>query len=144
MTFFCAALFAITLPEAPGKATTEKLCGACHGVNTFVNRRETKEAWTELVEDMLRRGLEGDDAELSEITNYLATNLSKDAPSPRVNVNRTNARDLATGLGITETKARLIVKFRETNGLFKSIEDLLKVPGIGMRAVESKRTLIDF
>lgn len=144
MNFFCAALFAITLPEAPGKATTEKLCSACHGVNTFVNRRETKEAWAELVEDMLRRGMTGDDDEVSEITNYLATKLSKDTPSPRVNVNKTNARDLATGLGITETKARLIVKHRETNGNFKSIDDLLKVPGISMSAVESKRTRIDF
>ena len=144
MIFFCAALFAITLPDAPGKATTEKLCSACHGVNTFVNRRETKEAWTELVEDMLRRGLEGDDAEISEITNYLATNLSKDAPAPRVNVNQANARDPSTGLGIIETKARLIVKHREANGNFKSIDDLLKVPGINMRAIESKRAQIDF
>ena len=144
MIFFCAALFAITLPDAPGKATTEKLCSACHGVNTFVNRRETKEAWTELVEDMLRRGLEGDDSEISEITNYLATNLSKDAPAPRVNVNQANARDLSTGLGIIETKARLIVKHREANGNFKSIDDLLKVPGINMRAIESKRAQIDF
>ena len=144
MIFFCAALFAITLPDAPGKATTEKLCSACHGVNTFVNRRETKEAWTELVEDMLRRGLEGDDAEISEITKYLATNLSKDAPAPRVKVNQGNARDLSTGLGIIETKARLIVKHREANGNFKSIDDLLKVPGINMRAIESKRAQIDF
>ncbi len=144
MNFFCAALFAITLPEAPGKATTEKLCSACHGVNTFVNRRETKEVWAELVEEMLRRGMEGDDDEVREITGYLATKLSKDTPSPRVNVNQTNARDLATGLGITETKARLIIKHRETNGNFKSIDDLLKVPGVNMRAVESKRAQIDF
>lgn len=144
MNFFCAALFAISLPEAPGKATTEKLCSACHGTNTFVNRRESREAWTELVEDMLRRGMQGDDEEVREITNYLATKLSKETPSPRVNVNQSNARDLATGIGITETKARIIIKHRETNGNFKSIDDLLKVPGINMSAVESKRDRIDF
>ncbi len=144
MNFFCAALFAITLPEAPGKATTVKLCSGCHGINTFVNRRETKEAWAELVEDMLRRGMQGDGDEVLEINNYLATKLSKDTPSPRVNVNQTNVRELAIGLGITETKARLIVKHRDKTGNFKLIDDLLKVPGISMSAIESKRAQIDF
>ena len=93
---------------------------------------------------MLRRGMQGDDEEIREITNYLATKLSRETPSPRVNVNQTNARDLATGLGITETKARLIVRHREANGNFKTIDDLLKVPGISMGAIESKRAQIDF
>ena len=43
-----------------------------------------------------------------------------------------------------ENKARLIVKYREDNGNFKTIDDLLKVPGVNMRAVESKRAQIDF
>ena len=152
MKFFTAVFFIslagaadkLSLPDAPGKQITEKRCGSCHGVNIFVNRRESQEGWNALIEDMLRRGMKGEDDEVGEISTYLSKHLSRATPAPRVNVNRTTARDLAVGLGISEKKARAIVKYREANGNFKSIEDLLKVPGIEAPPIEAKRSEIDF
>lgn len=132
------------LPDGPGKQNTEKLCSACHGVNIFVNRRESRDGWNSLVEDMIRRGMQGEDEVVSEVSNYLAKHLSKDTPAPRVNVNQTTARELAVGLGIAEPKARAIVKYREANGNFKNFEDLLKVPGIEAPPIEAKRNEIDY
>ena len=152
MKFFSALFFVSlsaaadkpSLPDGPGKKTTEKLCSACHGLNIFVNRRESREGWNNLIEDMLRRGMEGEDEQVGEIVTYLSAQLSKTTPAPRVNVNQATARELSSGLGIAETKARAIVKYREANGSFKNMEDLLKLPGIEAPAIEAKRKEIDY
>lgn len=132
------------LPDGPGKQTTEKLCSACHGVNIFVNRRESRDGWNSLVEEMIRHGMQGEDEEVGEVSTYLAKHLSRSTPAPRVNVNQSTARELAVGLGIAESKTRVIVKYREANGNFKKIEDLLKVPGIEAQPIEAKRNEIDY
>jgi competence protein ComEA len=38
--------------------------------------------------------------------------------------------------GVSPAKAKAIIKYREKNGLFCSIEDLSKVPGIGEKTLE--------
>jgi len=45
------------LPEAPGKRTLVELCGYCHGVKTvFSQGGRSREAWAEVIQDMLGRG----------------------------------------------------------------------------------------
>ena len=49
-----------------------------------------------------------------------------------VNINKANAATLAAYLkGIGPNKAEAIVKFRKSNGSFKSAADIKKVPGVG-------------
>ncbi len=48
----------------------------------------------------------------------------------RVDINRAGVAELMTLNGIGEKKAMSIVEFRTKNGLFASIEDIMKVPGI--------------
>lgn len=49
-----------------------------------------------------------------------------------VNINKANAATLAAYLkGIGPNKAEAIVKFRKSNGSFKSASDITKVPGVG-------------
>ena len=50
--------------------------------------------------------------------------------SAKININTATIEQLMTLAGIGESKARSIVEYREKNGLFKSVEDLLKVSGI--------------
>ncbi|HNL91858.1 MAG TPA: helix-hairpin-helix domain-containing protein, partial [Pseudomonadales bacterium] len=40
-------------------------------------------------------------------------------------------------------KAQAIVSFREQNGAFKSVDDLVNVPGIGPATLEKNRSIID-
>jgi competence protein ComEA len=57
-----------------------------------------------------------------------------------VNVNTADAGTLARELdGIGPAKAQAIVDYRQKNGVFKTPEDLLKVPGIGERVLEQNR-----
>ncbi len=57
-----------------------------------------------------------------------------------VDINSASAEVLAAELhGIGEKKATEIVKYREENGAFKSVEELTKVKGIGDTILEKNR-----
>ena len=56
-----------------------------------------------------------------------------ESPSPaeiRVNINRADIDELKTLTGIGDSKAAAIVAYRQANGDFASIEDIMLVPGI--------------
>ncbi|MGJ5815324.1 ComEA family DNA-binding protein [Paludibaculum fermentans] len=132
------------LPDGAGRATTEKLCGSCHGTNIFLNRRESREGWSGIVEDMIQRGAKGDDDQWGEVVDYLTQHLSKSTPVARINVNTADEKDLSAGLGIPDAQGAAIVKYRTENGKFKTVEDLLKVPGLKVAAVQARKSSIDF
>lgn len=48
----------------------------------------------------------------------------------KVNINTASEEELTTLTGIGNTRAKSIVEYRETNGGFQTIEDLMKVDGI--------------
>ena len=57
-----------------------------------------------------------------------------------VNVNKADAETIARELqGVGPSKARAIVEYRETNGPFESVNDLLKVQRIGPKVLEDNR-----
>ena len=57
-----------------------------------------------------------------------------------VNVNKADTEMLISAMtGIGEAKARAIIEYREKNGPFKSIDDLVFVKGIGSKTVEKNR-----
>lgn len=53
-----------------------------------------------------------------------------------VNINNATIEELTTLSGIGESKAKLIIEYREQNGLFKSVEELSNVKGIGESLIE--------
>jgi competence protein ComEA len=56
-----------------------------------------------------------------------ASGISADG---KVNINRATAEELMTLPGIGESKAKDIISYRETNGSFAKIEDIMNIPGI--------------
>ena len=50
--------------------------------------------------------------------------------SGKVNINHAGLEELQTLTGIGEAKARNIINYREQNGSFQSLEDLMRVEGI--------------
>ncbi|RVU70653.1 MULTISPECIES: helix-hairpin-helix domain-containing protein [Lactobacillus] len=60
-----------------------------------------------------------------------AANSSSGTTGEKVNLNTASAADLQKLNGIGEKKAEQIVAYREQNGQFKKIEDLMQVSGIG-------------
>src|SRR5690606_14029956 len=60
-----------------------------------------------------------------------------------VNINTADAQTIASSLtGIGQAKAEAIVEYREANGPFRSVEDLLQVKGIGEKTLEANRERI--
>ena len=62
----------------------------------------------------------------------------------KLNINTANANQIAKILkGIGKVKSRAIVDFRNKNGVFKNIDDLILVKGISKKLVERNRQLIE-
>jgi len=88
--------------------------------------------WQE--EDTLQTLLSGagveHDADLSYIEIYVPQ-AGETASLQKIDINRAELWLLEALPGIGETRAQAIVDYRNENGAFKRIEDLLKVSGIG-------------
>lgn len=132
----------VKLPDGPGKETTQRVCGACHGAEIVVGRQLTRDGWSQIVVNMIQRGAQGSDDEFADIVDYLTNTVSVDAA--KVNVNKATAKQLVAGLEISDKDADAIVHFREANGNFKSIDDLKKVPSIDADKIEAKKSKLTF
>ncbi len=56
-----------------------------------------------------------------------------------VDINNASEKELAKLKGVGEAKAKEIISYRDTNGCFKSIDELSKVKGIGTKTIEKNR-----
>jgi competence protein ComEA len=134
----------LKLPDGPGKDTTEKVCGACHGAELVIGRQETREGWGAIVNEMIQRGATGTDEEFYQIVEYLSANFSKTSPIVKINVNKATADDLQKALRISGKEAAAIVQQRTDKGDFKSVEDLEKVPGVDTAKIEASKNRLAF
>ena len=135
---------ALALPAGPGKVTTEKVCGACHGAELMIGRQESRETWGAIVDDMMQRGAQGTQDEFYEVVEYLSANFSKTSPVTKINVNQLTAKDLEKVLRLPEVQAIAIVKYRDEKGSFKSVDELAKVPGVDAAKIASSKNRLAF
>lgn len=70
-----------------------------------------------------------------EQTTAVTAQGDKDTPA-KVNINQAKVEQLITVPGIGPAKAAIIISYREENGLFGRLEDLLEVSGIGEKTLE--------
>ena len=63
-------------------------------------------------------------------------------PTARININTAGVDELVQLKGIGPSYAAKIVQYRETNGPFKTPEELMNVPGIGPRTLELNKDRI--
>jgi len=135
------ALFAPAqaLPEGPGKQLVEVICSSCHSTERIEDKRWTRPQWQDKVLEMLQEEPDVTQAEREQIVDYLA----KSFPA-RVNVNTAAAKDIETGLELSAENAAAIVRYRERNGGFKTIDDLKKVPGVDAAKIEAKKDRLEF
>ena len=60
-----------------------------------------------------------------------------------VNVNTASAEEIAANLsGVGLNKARQIVAYREANGAFLHVDELVNVKGIGLKTIDRNRGMI--
>jgi competence protein ComEA len=60
----------------------------------------------------------------------------------KIDLNKASAEELMQVKGIGKTYAQRIVEYRENNGQFTQIEDIMKVRGIGEKLFESVKDII--
>ena len=58
------------------------------------------------------------------------SSLSDTSDSKLININTATKEELMSLSGVGESKASLIIKYRETNGAFSSIEEIMNITGI--------------
>lgn len=63
--------------------------------------------------------------------------------SGKININSADIEMLKTLPGIGDMKAEAIVRYREANGPFSSVDDLKAVNGIGTATLEAVRDLVE-
>ena len=132
---------AARLPEGPGKAVVVKLCLLCHDSGNFRKVRYTSDEWSDSVADMVERGAKGTPEELEAVVAYLAKNFGKGAG---VRINTAPFAEIKTVLGFAVAEVRALLDYREKNGDFKNLDDLLKVPGIDAAKARAQSARITF
>ncbi|WLG58605.1 helix-hairpin-helix domain-containing protein [Pseudomonas extremorientalis] len=74
----------------------------------------------------------------------ITTQMTKVEQSSKVNLNSADAETLRRDLfGIGAAKAKAIIAYRETNGPFTAIDELLEVKGIGKALLEKNRDRLE-
>ncbi|MGX4669655.1 helix-hairpin-helix domain-containing protein [Cerasibacillus sp. JNUCC 74] len=59
------------------------------------------------------------------------------ATTEKININQATTEEIEELNGIGPSKAAAIIQYREENGMFKQMEDLLNVSGIGEKTLEA-------
>ena len=129
-------------PDGPGKATFLKVCSTCHSPTNVLASGQDRAGWEATITKMAGFGAQGTDDEFTEILDYLTKNFP---PTPAtVNVNKATVAQLESGVGLTAVEADAVVKYREKNGDFKTIDDLKKVPDVDAKKLDAKKDHLAF
>jgi competence protein ComEA len=132
-----------SLPEGSGKELVEVICSSCHSTERIAAQHKTKPEWQDKVLEMLQEETDVTQAEKDQIIDYLAKSFPAKIQE-KINVNLAAAKDLETALELPAESAAAIVRYREQNGAFKTIDDLKKVPGVDAAKIEAKKDNLQF
>ncbi len=123
-----------SLPPGDGRAEVIKYCADCHDLETATAKRRSLTVWEEVLDTMVVNGLSVPDADYTKVSGYLARAFGK------VNVNTDDSKNLEAVLELTPEVAGALIKGRP----YKTIENLAAVPGIDVKALETRKERIAF
>ena len=76
------------------------------------------------------------------VNNSAVSTISQESLSEKVNINTADKERLTSLKGIGESKAEAIISYREANGPFGDITELMNVDGIGQKTFENIKDMI--
>lgn len=131
------------LPPGAGKETLIRICSKCHSPDNVMANGQDQQGWENTISKMATFGAVGTDDEFSAILDYLVKNFPPSA-GVKVKINEATAVQLEHGLGLSAAEADAILSYRKKNGNFRSMDDLNKVPGVNIKALDAKQARIIF
>lgn len=98
LALLASAIFAQSpaLPDAPGRDTVQRVCGACHPASVVLGKGRTREEWSQVIANMIGRGAKGTSGDFAAVTDYLAKNLS---PTQASDTSRTPRKRVGFSMG---------------------------------------------
>ena len=126
------------LPDRPGKAELVKVCSECHEAEIVFAHAQTAGEWSDTLGSMVQAGAQATDAEWQIIERYLHSQIAM------IRINAAAAREIQSTFDVAEPVAQTVVKYREANGNFKSMDDLKKVPGLEAATVDDRKDRLIF
>ncbi len=126
------------LPDAPGKGLAEQVCGTCHGLELLAPSTRTAAQWRDTLAVMKTSGAKASDEEWKALTEYFMANLAY------LNVNKATADDVRLVFNVPEKVAQALVTARDTQGGFKTIDDLKQIPELDQKRVEALKARLTF
>jgi competence protein ComEA len=126
------------LPDGPGKDVTVKACAPCHEARRAASVRLTRDGWAAVIDGMQKRGAKVSEEEFPVILDYLTTHFLGEALQP-LNLNTASQIDLEAAGGLLRREAAAVIRYREQNGRFKTLDDLKNVPGLDFKKIEARR-----
>ena len=106
-----------------------------------MGKQWTRPQWEAKVIEMLQEEPDVSPEERAAIVDYLSANFK---PGGKIYINKAAAKDLGTALEISANDAEAIIRYRELNGNFKTLDDLKKVPGLDSAKIQTKKDLLEF
>ena len=106
-----------------------------------MGKQWTRPQWEAKVIEMLQEEPDVTEQERAAIVDYLSANFK---PGGKIYINHASAKDLQSNLQITQKDAEAIVRYRQTQGDFKSFDDLKKVPDLDTSKLESRKDRLEF
>jgi competence protein ComEA len=128
-------------PQGEGRETALRICGRCHSPNNILAAGQDRQGWESTITKMTTFGATASDEEFSEILDYLVKNFPD---TGKLNVNQATAAQLMNGLSLTANEAKEIVDYRTRNGLYKTLDDLKKVPNVDAKKLDAKKDNLIF
>ncbi len=136
-TFVLLAASAWAAGDGADWEAVTAVCGKCHTTAIFEGKPRSWDRWNDVFAEMTQHGANGTTDQLMRVTRYFLENLTL------VNMNTSEAEEIAGILGVTDDVAAVIIERRQKQR-FNSIADLRAIPGVDAAKLEQRKSRISF
>jgi competence protein ComEA len=132
-TFAAAGAVQDRFPDGPGKAQLLTVCSGCHDAEIVLAHLQSPGEWTDTLQKMVELGADATPDDWRAIEGYIDANFAL------IRINKAAADELRITMDLAADVAGAVVKYRQANGPFKSVDDLKKVPGVDAVKIEARK-----